>query len=557
MKYSTNVYWTALLLLPLPNLLSAQQTEQIVLQGSDIGNGDAATNKPVNIAIIGAGAAGSSAAYYLHHYAITSRLPLNLTVFERNDYIGGRSTTVSAYDDPTLPVELGASIFVQVNHILTHAVTKFNLSTTDFNDNPKGTPGNELGIWDGERFVLQINGGWWDTAKLIWKYGLAPIKTQRLMKSVVGKFLKMYNSHQDTEEPGVFPFKSLTQAAQDVGLLAVTAATGEQFMRENGITGSFGKDVVQASTRVNYAQNLKYIHGLEAMVCMATEGAMAVEGGNWRIFEKMVQTSGAALHLETGVKEIQRTEKGGYTLSLRSGEDNVATEQDFDVVVLAGPYQYTNITLPLSADAPDTIPYVSLHVTLFTSPHLLSPTFFNLAPDKSPPQVILTTLADSETPGKGNKTVGSPGFLSISLLRPIIDPNTGTEEYLYKIFSADPVSAPWLAKLLGVDHLPDNQGDEISKRDVTWMYRKVWSSYPYEYPRVTFEELKLDDGIWYTGGMDSFISTMETNALMGKNVARLVVDEIMEKMGRVKDDGDGEWVLLDENDRYAVRREDL
>ncbi|KXT00789.1 hypothetical protein AC578_2965 [Pseudocercospora eumusae] len=549
---NTNVYATALLLLS--NLLSAQQTEQIVFQGSD---GDADDVTPINIAIIGAGAAGSSAAYHLHHYGITSRLPLNLTVFERNDYIGGRSTTVSAYDDPTLPVELGASIFVQVNHILTDAVTKFNLSTTDFNDNPKGTPGNELGIWDGQSFVLEINGGWWDTAKLIWKYGLAPIKTQRLMKSVVGKFLKMYNSQHDTQEPGVFPFKSLTQAAQDLGLLAVTAATGEQFMRENGITGRFGKDVVQASTRVNYAQNLKYIHGLEAMVCMATEGAVAVEGGNWRIFEKMLQASGAAVHLETGVKEIQKMEKDGYTLSLESVKDSMATEQHFDAVVLAGPYQYTNITLPSSTYTPDTIPYVSLHVTLFTSPHLLSPTFFSLASDQSPPQAILTTLADSETPGKGNKTVGSPGFLSISLLRPIVNPNTGTNEYLYKIFSAEPVSASWLAALLGVDHLPDNQGDAISQRDVTWMYRKVWNSYPYVYPRVTFEELKLDDGLWYTSGMDSFISTMETNALMGKNVARLIVDEMMEKVGRLQDGGDGEWVLLDENDRYAVRKEDL
>ncbi|EME78153.1 uncharacterized protein MYCFIDRAFT_87304 [Pseudocercospora fijiensis CIRAD86] len=546
MRY-TNVFATALLLLP--NLISAQQTDQIVLQGSNANHGGAADVKPINIAIIGAGAAGSSAAYHLHQYGITSRVPLNLTVFERNDYIGGRSTTVGAYDDPALPVELGASIFVEINHILADAITKFNLSTTDFNDNPKGTPGNELGIWDGERFVLEINGGWWDTAKLIWKYGMAPIKTQRLMKSVVGKFLRMYNAQEDVEEPGVFPFKSLTQAAQDVGLLAVTAATGEQFIRENGITGNFGKHVVQASTRVNYAQNLKYIHGLEAMVCMATEGAVAVEGGNWRIFDKMLHASGAAVHLETGVKEVQKTEEGGYTLSLESVEDSMTIEEDFDIVILAGPYQYSNMTLPASADIPDTIPYVSLHVTLFASPHLLSPTFFNLASDQNPPQVILTTLADSETPGKGNMTVGSPGFLSISLLRPIISPNTGVDEYLYKIFSSEPVSAPWLAKLLGVDHLPDNQGDEISKRDVTWMYRKVWNSYPYEYPRVTFEELKLDDGIWYTGGMDSFISTMETNALMGKNVARLIVDELVEKMGRVKDEGDGEWVLLDENDR--------
>ena len=33
-----------------------------------------------------------------------------------------------------------------------------------------------------------------------------------------------------------------------------------------------------------------------------------------------------------------------------------------------------------------------------------------------------------------------------------------------------------------------------------------------------------DEGLWYTSGIERFISTMETSALMGKNVARLVVD---------------------------------
>jgi prenylcysteine oxidase/farnesylcysteine lyase len=57
------------------------------------------------------------------------------------------------------------------------------------------------------------------------------------------------------------------------------------------------------------------------------------------------------------------------------------------------------------------------------------------------------------------------------------------------------------------------------------IHHKLWYSYPREYPRVTFEEIKLDDGLWYTSGIESFISTMETSALSGKNVARLIKDE--------------------------------
>ena len=41
--------------------------------------------------------------------------------------------------------------------------------------------------------------------------------------------------------------------------------------------------------------------------------------------------------------------------------------------------------------------------------------------------------------------------------------------------------------------------------------------------------------MWYTSGIESFISTMETSSLMGMNVARLVVDGWREKVsnGRV------------------------
>lgn len=65
---------------------------------------------------------------------------------------------------------------------------------------------------------------------------------------------------------------------------------------------------------------------------------------------------------------------------------------------------------------------------------------------------------------------------------------------------------------------------------ISWYYPHVWKSYPYEYPRVTFEELELARGFYYTSGIESFISTMETSALMGMNVAQLIVDDYLQIM---------------------------
>jgi prenylcysteine oxidase / farnesylcysteine lyase len=52
--------------------------------------------------------------------------------------------------------------------------------------------------------------------------------------------------------------------------------------------------------------------------------------------------------------------------------------------------------------------------------------------------------------------------------------------------------------------------------------------------------------VYYTSGMELFISTMETNALMGKNVAKLIVDDMARCMVKSSDGhswGDEQKVL--------------
>jgi prenylcysteine oxidase/farnesylcysteine lyase len=99
----------------------------------------------------------------------------------------------------------------------------------------------ELGVWNGEEFVLvtRKEDGWWDKARLLWRYGAAPLWTNRLMKSAVGKFLTMY------EEP-VFPWTSLSEVVEKVGLLEATGVTGEQYLTANGIGEAFAREVIQA-----------------------------------------------------------------------------------------------------------------------------------------------------------------------------------------------------------------------------------------------------------------------------------------------------------------------
>ncbi|KAJ4384627.1 hypothetical protein N0V86_000227 [Didymella sp. IMI 355093] len=462
------------------------------------------------VAIIGAGAGGSSAAYHLAQYAASSSTPANITVFERNSYIGGRTTTVDAWSDPTVPIELGGSIFVSVNHILVNATRDFNLSVASQEDSlATRLELPDLGIWDGTQFVLvtKEEDGWWDKAKLLWRYGLAPLKTNRLMKSVVGRFLNI-----------------LGETLEAQGLLDITGVTGEQYLKANGIGDAFAREVIQASTRVNYASNLAYIHGLETMVCMATSGAMQIDGGNWRIFASMLESSPSiATYLNTHISRVSKQKDGTYHLSIND------TTSTFDEVILAAPLQFTNLTIdPAPEHTPDAIPYVKLHVTLFASPFKLDPAAFKLAPGEAVPQYVLTTLPPSEDPRDGHP--GSPDFYSVSMHYTSLNRRASPprQEYVYKVFSVKPIDAKILTHLLGHSVSEAEAEGETLNGAVSWVHRKIWYSYPREYPRVTFEEIKLDgeDGaLWYTSGIESFISTMETSALSGKNVARLIADE--------------------------------
>ena len=449
--------------------------------------------------LTGAGSSGASTAYYLDQFKSPCQ-PVNITIYERSDYVGGRSTTVNAYNDPSEPVEIGASIFVQVNRNLVSATHELGL-TIKPSDPSIQTP-KKMGVWDGQNFVFvrdESDYDWWNTAKLLWQYGLTPIRVHTLMKRTIGTFLKMY------EKP-YFPFRSLSKVALELGLTPLTSITGEEFLRQNSIIPPFSTDIVQASTRVNYAQNLVQIHGLETMVCMATDGAMAIEGGNWRIFDRMITRAQANLALNTTVHEIVKCRNGLFEVrsfkeDSRTASNNTLGEL-FDTVVIASPLEFSDIRFtPELEHVPVDVPYVELHVTLFTSPHKIASEMFGSA--AVVPDVILTTV------GQNNSGyVVNPGFFSVSTLRTIQDPPLGlSPQYLYKVFSPQQLDATFISQLLGFDCIGEKLSS-IPKKDVSWIHSKVWHSYPYLEPRATFADLEVSPNIWYTSGIESFISTM-------------------------------------------------
>jgi prenylcysteine oxidase/farnesylcysteine lyase len=169
----------------------------------------------------------------------------------------------------------------------------------------------------------------------------------------------------------------------------------------------------------------------------------------------MLKTAGASILLNTTVTGLKK-KNGKYLVQISSSKDSpdagATTDKTFDTVVLAAPLQFSGIEVQrdLLKHVPDKIPYVTLHVTLFTSPLKLSGAHFNLKEGADVPTTILTTLSPDEDPGNRHKIVGKSGFFSISTLKAITNPKTLAKEYVYKIFSPEKVTEEFLSSLFGI-----------------------------------------------------------------------------------------------------------
>ncbi|KAF9524062.1 Prenylcysteine lyase-domain-containing protein [Crepidotus variabilis] len=455
------------------------------------GNKPAATTTS-RIAIIGAGAGGSSAAFWIAKAKERFGIDVEVDVYERSDYIGGRTTVVHPYNNKSLPaLELGASIFVKAHKHLWRAADDFNLTRRSFNENDYDT-----GIWNGEQIFLQFGGSWWDTAKLLWRYGLfAPKRTEEIVRGMMSQFLGLYKT-------STLKWDSMLDLPPYFGWQEHLNITAREFFKGRGVGERYINEVIQAATRVNYGQNINYINGLGGAVCMAGMGATGIKGGNYLIFAKFLEYSKAKLHLKTTVKSINPTSSGTYNLKSTRGTT------EYKAIILAAPYHQSQISLPpgLSSQIPKH-PYVNLHVTILTttSPDL-NPAYFGLSKGSKVPKVLLTAREGVDL---GNPNTPKPEFTSITY-HGLVQEN----EWSVKIFSDDRLSDEWL--------------DNMFQGQVTWVHRKEWQAYPTLPPQVPLPPVKLDKGIYYVNSFEpyvSFISTMDTETLSARNIVDLLLND--------------------------------
>jgi prenylcysteine oxidase/farnesylcysteine lyase len=96
-------------------------------------------------------------------------------------------------------------------------------------------------------------------------------------------------------------WNNMSALVDEFGWAEPLSKTGLEYFTSQGVSEKFVRELISAATRVNYAQNVDTIHGIGAAVSLAADNAVAIEGGNWRVFEQFVNRSGARLLLNTEV----------------------------------------------------------------------------------------------------------------------------------------------------------------------------------------------------------------------------------------------------------------
>ncbi|ORY44865.1 hypothetical protein BCR33DRAFT_765885 [Rhizoclosmatium globosum] len=461
----------SLLFLSLTSSVHAHKAD-FLLQDAFLGTDDALiqTKPSRSVAIIGAGAAGASAAKFLRQFTDALSLePASITLFEASNRIGGRAQAVLIPDpsNPTKPpvsIEIGASIFITSNKHLMQSAQDYNLTlSSSLLDTEPPTNNPALGIYNGSDFVFTSSDSPWRTVfNTFWKWGLlSPYRARTLALQAASQFGNAY----PLKESFHLGFKSIQQMlTRGFGMeSSVLTKTARDYFLEKGIGDAFIREFIEPATRVNYGQGVE-LNAVGALICLAAAftPTESIVGGNSLLYESMIRESGTLVKFET----------------------RTATQINFTTL----------------AQTPAKFSYVHLHVTIVTGS--LDHAYFNLPNPSAIPSAILTTAS-----------AGS-AFNSIGTRHRFNDEQNTT---VTKIFSSAKPTDAFLSQMYF---------------RVVRVDRFEWDAYPVlntwiegeDGPSIVLDE-SATGGVYWVNGFEAAFSAMESETVASANVVQLLLEK--------------------------------
>lgn len=429
----------------------------------------------IKIAVIGAGIAGAS---YVHFMNQATDHKFDITVYERNNRLGGRVKKDSLGRGI---VEQGATLIHSSNHYLKDIMSSYNLKQTVPHDGEGEA--ETLAIWNGNDFVLNTSANkTLSSLQMLWAYGRSLIDVQKEVKQIIPKWNSVYAYLQD----GV-TFKNPKLMFEEIGLYELTQQSSYDYFKKAGIKDNVVYEFIDCISRVNYHQdgNINAFTDLVSLAGAGLDGGslFSVEGGNDLMIHSALNVENVDLKLNQKVTNIS-------TMSTNFRDKHIVTSSfgmadTFDIVIVACPLDLAGISLPQHKIKSDR-EYQEVHAH-FIAGEIDYSYFGNVSNN---PQTIFT-MEKEDVP-----------FVSIA--------RTGhAKEWdlpIYKVFSRT--------------KLDDVFFNETFK-NVKGQLHQEWKAYTVLSPMKEWPDFEISEGLYY---IKSAVSTMETEAVSARNAANLSIE---------------------------------
>uniref|UniRef100_A0A8C3MJP8 Prenylcysteine oxidase 1 n=1 Tax=Geospiza parvula TaxID=87175 RepID=A0A8C3MJP8_GEOPR len=254
---------------------------------------------PSKIAVVGGGIGGSAAAYFLRQKFGRS---VQLHVLEKAA-LGGRLDTL---DVEGASYEAGGSVIHPLNLHMKHFVQELGLLANTLQGSPSG-------VYNGEEFVFEESSwSFINRPKLLWHYGLNPLRMSMWVEDILDKFMRIYRYQMHD-----YAFSSNERLLHALGgddFTRLLNQSIEEAMQKAGFSQKFINQVVCPAMRFAYGQGVTVNGFVGALLAgWLQSGLWSVKGGNKLVCSGLIYSSKAEVIPGTvvSIEPKTRHQRGG------------------------------------------------------------------------------------------------------------------------------------------------------------------------------------------------------------------------------------------------------
>lgn len=423
----------------------------------------------INLAVIGAGVGGCSAAYFASRIIPKSKI----TIFDLSDRVGGRVLT---HIMGSLRLELGAAFFNTTNRTLLHLVEDLGLKVREVEERA------DFAVWDGSKIILKLNKQITLTlSKLLLRYGLSAAKMLILLKEARHQVDNLYEEEMRNPREANELFKS-------AGLHKWYTKQLNRILAERGVEDSFINEIVTPIARTIYSQNtdLGGLAGLAALISVYTGKTYSFVEGNSVFPRRLIEASNSELLLSQKVMSIEKERDGHYRISVEN------KTSIFDGVIIAAPLELAGLELDgISMNGCHSREYKRVYIRVIEGE--VVPSFFGIKKIGDLPRMIMTSEEAKQ-------------IMHITTSR------LANKEAMITISSTE--------------LLPNDILDEIVRNRKVVLEHNWKAAYPIFEPIDDIPPSRLDERLMYLNSMESAVSSMETSVFSALNIIRMMRNEL-------------------------------